>query len=58
MRRAGGSLSLSENEMESEVEFDIKPIRKSDASLSLKWKEYLILHYKSNNNLGKSNLFG
>ncbi|XP_044761139.1 neuropathy target esterase sws isoform X1 [Coccinella septempunctata] len=36
MRRAGGSLSLSENEMESEVEFDLKSIKKSDASLSFK----------------------
>lgn len=30
MRRAGGSLSLSENELESEREFDLTPIKAGD----------------------------
>lgn len=33
MRRAGGSLSLSENEIESEVEFDVTT-RKSEKELN------------------------
>lgn len=32
MRRAGGSLSLSENEFESEREFDLSPIKSSDSA--------------------------
>lgn len=32
MRRTGGSLSLSDNEFESEREFDLSPIKTSDST--------------------------